>query len=75
MILFLNIDWPNNNPVVNEKDLKYPLFNDILKMEIFLNSKCKICNSKLVEINDFGEMPLANNFITESNFKMNILLS
>ena len=38
-------------------------------MEIFLNSKCKICNSKLVEINDFGEMPLANNFITESNFK------
>lgn len=28
---FLNIDWPNNNPVVNEKDLKYPLFNDILK--------------------------------------------
>ena len=38
-------------------------------MEIFLNSKCKICNSRLVEINDFGEMPLANNFITKANFK------
>ena len=38
-------------------------------MEIFLNSKCKICDSKLVEINDFGEMPLANNFITKASFK------
>lgn len=28
---FLKIDWPNNNPVVNEKDLKYPLLSDILK--------------------------------------------
>ena len=72
---FLNIDWPNNNPVVNEKTSNILCSMIFLKMEIFLNSKCKICNSKLVEINDFGEMPLANNFITESNFKMNILLS
>ena len=60
MILFSNIDWPNNNPVVNEKDLKYPLFNDILKNGDFfgiVNATCGL--RKLVEINDFGEMPLS----------------
>ena len=28
---FLKIEWPNSKPIINEKDLKYPLFSDVLK--------------------------------------------